>query len=675
MVAATVSEGGKHLPQHDVPTKHGTFDAFVEHEIEHLKAKHQSSGSAPSPAHPPIRGDRTKSGVLTSRDGGDMRIILVDTQSKLREAIASDPILAGFTKSPDDSEIIAVDFEGVPEHLYLMQVATPTRTYLFDGVALGEKEMVVALERMLTSRSIVKLMHDVHNDAYGVHEISGVCMEGVFDTQLMHEFLHGELHVGFNNMLKAIRKELYHSLKTVMHAKMDQDVDLWSKRPIPRYALQYAAMDVRLLMDAIPYMLPPLTNLKWAREDSDANGATEKQREEVKTTNCNPFLLRASSIRVKNSIAFHGQRVISFDVDRDYAVRSHELMSVFCPSKMCAFVPLEVQHGGVEMLIDLIPDRFRRKNIQFDSSEIERLSDIVLDKGRRPYVFFGIERVFLSEDEDEFVTEDDLSEIVDAIGGDEKFGGDNRAGIERCLHRISRMNDRSGRMYGLTMRAGRSVSGNADMINDIIYGMREKSVLVLGEPGSGKTTIVREIARKLSHTEHVIIVDTSNEIAGDGEIPHPCVGYARRMMVPTLDCQSKVMVECVQNHTPHVMVIDEIGRPTEVDAARTVKQRGVRLIASAHGDLRKLGKNRQLKGLLGGFEDVILPGGVPQTKRISEPTFDVIVEVRRSTFHEWIVVPDVAHAVDEILVGKLYPAQRRFRDPDTGVIRLELMKE
>ena len=215
-----------------------------------------------------------------------------------------------------------------------------------------------------------------------------------------------------------------------------------------------------------------------------------------------------------------------------------------------------------------------------------------------------------------------------------------------------------------------------------------------------KTTIVREATRKLAETKNVIVVDTSNEIAGDGMIPHKCIGLARRMMVPSLDKQSSVMVECVQNHTPHVMVIDEIGRPKEVQAARTVKQRGVRMIASAHGDLRKLLKNKDLQGLVGGVESVTMGDdmakqeakrkqrqaqdeasgeyksfSVSKTKvqRGGEPTFEIIVEVRRGARHEWKVVTDCAKAVDRILDGLNYHAQLRTRDADTGNITLELI--
>lgn len=206
-----------------------------------------------------------------------------------------------------------------------------------------------------------------------------------------------------------------------------------------------------------------------------------------------------------------------------------------------------------------------------------------------------------------------------------------------------------------------------------------------------KTTVVREVTRLLAERCNVCIVDTSNEIAGDGDIPHPCVGLARRMMVPSLDRQSAVMIECVQNHTPEVMVIDEIGRPMEVEAARTCKNRGVRLIASAHGDLRKLIKNPKLRGLVGGVETVTLgdmqareeakknssgggSGGFQKTKaeRAGPATFEIVVELKRGAHHEWRIVLDSGDAVDRVLRGEQYEAQKRTRDPNTGFIHLDL---
>lgn len=198
--------------------------------------------------------------------------------------------------------------------------------------------------------------------------------------------------------------------------------------------------------------------------------------------------------------------------------------------------------------------------------------------------------------------------------------------------------------------------------------------------------MVREVTRLLAERCNVCIVDTSNEIAGDGDVPHPCVGFARRMMVPSLDKQSAVMIECVQNHTPEVMVIDEIGRSTEVEAALTCKNRWVRLIASAHGNLRNLIKNPKLQGLIGGIGSVTLGDEQAKikakrhnmqeirkvkTERSGSPTFDVIVELKRGEHHVWRIVPNTADAIDRVLDGQQYLAQRRSRDPVTGAIELE----
>jgi len=279
-------------------------------------------------------------------------------------------------------------------------------------------------------------------------------------------------------------------------------------------------------------------------------------------------------------------------------------------------------------------------------------------------------------------TEDDIEFVKKQVGD---FGSDHRAGMDGTLHRISAIINRDGRTAGLTIRMGRSFTNNADMMVDTLLGTRQ-SVLVLGEPGSGKTTIIRAAAALLAERETTIIVDTSNEIAGDGIIPHRCIGRSRRMMVPSLAAQSAVMVECVQNHTPSAMVIDEIGRGQEVSAALTVKRRGVRMLASAHGTLRDLLKNPQLNGLLGGISTVTLGDDLAKktaverkrnvsktlSERASAPTFEVVVEVCRGEPHKWRVVHDVAAAVDDILKGEQYRAQTRTRDPKTGRVFCEL---
>jgi stage III sporulation protein SpoIIIAA len=275
------------------------------------------------------------------------------------------------------------------------------------------------------------------------------------------------------------------------------------------------------------------------------------------------------------------------------------------------------------------------------------------------------------------VEQGDIDHILEK--GQFRFGPDNRAALAGQLHRISAMRDRFGKIYGLTLRFGRHVTGNAGLIHDILRGST-KSILILGPPGAGKTTLVRDIARVLSEEcANAVIVDTSNEIGGDGEQPHRCVGLARRMMVPSLDQQGAVMVECVQNHTPHVMIVDEIGRPDEVAAAGTIKNRGVRLVASAHGDLRGLVANAGLNGLIGGVQAVTIGDGLAKqrasaktskiekvvTQRVGPPIFDIIIELDRNNKHEWKVITEPSEAVDAILNGDPYSYELRSRNPDT----------
>ena len=198
------------------------------------------------------------------------------------------------------------------------------------------------------------------------------------------------------------------------------------------------------------------------------------------------------------------------------------------------------------------------------------------------------------------ITEADIAHVVDHIG---TFGDDNRAGIERTLHRISAIRNRTGKIVGLTCRIGRAVYGTIEIIDDFVESGR--SILIMGRPGIGKTTMLREAARVLADDlgKRVVVVDTSNEIAGDGDIPHPAIGKARRMQVRTPSLQHEVMIEAVENHMPQVIVIDEIGTELEAQAARTIAERGVQLIGTAHGNnLDNLMLNPTLSDLIGGIQ-------------------------------------------------------------------------
>ncbi|HJW20981.1 MAG TPA: AAA family ATPase, partial [Candidatus Limnocylindrales bacterium] len=225
----------------------------------------------------------------------------------------------------------------------------------------------------------------------------------------------------------------------------------------------------------------------------------------------------------------------------------------------------------------------------------EGVIEVVMDLGRRPEARFPDSEVTLLDRE---VGEADLSYVVEHIG---TFGDDNRAGIERTLHRISAIRNRNGKIVGLTCRIGRAVYGTIEIISDFVE--TGKSILIMGRPGIGKTTMLREAARVLADdlNKRVVVVDTSNEIAGDGDIPHPAIGKARRMQVRTPSLQHEVMIEAVENHMPQVIVIDEIGTELEAVAARTIAERGVQLIGTAHGNtLDNLMLNPTLSDLIGG---------------------------------------------------------------------------
>jgi stage III sporulation protein SpoIIIAA len=296
--------------------------------------------------------------------------------------------------------------------------------------------------------------------------------------------------------------------------------------------------------------------------------------------------------------------------------------------------------------------------------------ELVMDLGRRPEARFGAggEEVLLDRE----IAEEDLRYVVDHVGD---FGDDNRAGIERTLHRISAIRNRADKIVGLTCRVGRAVFGTIEIIEDLVESGR--SILIMGRPGIGKTTMLREAARVLADKmdKRVVVVDTSNEIAGDGDIPHPGIGRARRMQVKTPTLQHAVMIEAVENHMPEVIVIDEIGTELEALAARTIAERGVQLIGTAHGNtLDNLMLNPTLSDLIGGIQTVTLGDDEARRRRTQKsvlerkapPTFDVVVEIQERD--RVMVHANVADSVDALLRGDEVAPELRWRD-EGGVHR------
>jgi stage III sporulation protein SpoIIIAA len=320
----------------------------------------------------------------------------------------------------------------------------------------------------------------------------------------------------------------------------------------------------------------------------------------------------------------------------------------------------------LQALLSVLPPVIAQAVTTADRSD--DLLEVIMDLGRLPTARFVDRELMLRQVE---VLHEDIDYVVNRIG---EFDSDNRAGLERTLHRISAIRNRRGYIVGLTCRVGRAVYGTTDIIKDLIES--GKSLLLLGRPGVGKTTMLREAARLLAETKRVVIVDTSNEIGGDGDVPHPAVGRARRMQVATPALQHEVMIEAVENHNPEAIVIDEIGRELEAEAARTIAERGVQLIGTAHGNtLENLLLNPTLSDLVGGIESVTLSDeearrrGTQKTvlERRSPPTFDVLIEIQ--TRDRLVVHQDVAIAVDALLRG--FPMSPEIRSRINGDIRIE----
>jgi len=322
---------------------------------------------------------------------------------------------------------------------------------------------------------------------------------------------------------------------------------------------------------------------------------------------------------------------------------------------------------NLDSLFDVLPPKITQ-SITGEEKNAD-LIEVILDLGRVPTARFSAEEYELTDEE---ITRKEIDYVVKRIG---VFDGDNRAGLERTLHRIAAIRNRTGEIVGLTCRVGRAVYGTTDIVKDLIES--GKSLLILGRPGVGKTTMLREAARILADNKRVVIVDTSNEIAGDGDVTHPAIGKARRMQVAQPPLQHEVMIEAVENHNPEVIVIDEIGRELEAVAARTIAERGVQLIGTAHGNtLQNLLINPTLADLVGGIESVTLSDeeakrrGTQKTvlERRSNPTFHVLIEIQ--TRDSVAVHQDVATAVDSLLRGELLVPEVRSRTDD-GEIKIK----
>ena len=325
---------------------------------------------------------------------------------------------------------------------------------------------------------------------------------------------------------------------------------------------------------------------------------------------------------------------------------------------------------NLDKLLTIFPDSIRSKLDEQIETDSDNLIEVVLDLGRLPEARFSDRVAYIR---DEPVTKDEIQHCIERVG---MFSSDNRAGIERTLHRISAIRNRTGDIIGLTCRIGRAIFGTIVMIRDLVE--TGQSILLLGRPGVGKTTALREIARVLADDfeKRVVIIDTSNEIAGDGDVPHPAIGRARRMQVARPELQHQVMIEAVENHMPEVIVIDEIGTELEALAARTIAERGVQLVGTAHGNtVENLIKNPTLSDLVGGIQSVTLGDDEARRRRTQKtvlerkapPTFAIAVEMLER--QRWVVHDDVSATIDTLLRGIEPPAQVRTVD-DSGEVTI-----
>lgn len=572
------------------------------------------------------------------------------------------------------ARLAALDCEGVnlgpePDSLTLVQLAFEDGAILLVDV-FEEPGLLYALRKFLEDPVVTKVVHDCRMDAAAIKAAAGIALAGVFDTQVAYMSLDGAARRALPGLHAVLGRyapepddhpdhEAAARRKAEMRDHMARSPAMWRERPLDEVALAYAADDVARLLDARQAMLD--------------EGADETRVLELSASRCGcpaaprPGAGQAGGVVLESGwLTFDPARRFRpvYEQDEAAAAASHDSNAAELARLAQAEMAAEwaAEHGDLNELVRVLPAAFQ-EFVMGALSPGDTLVDLVMDLGRPPHA-----RVYTSDGTrktvrmppDTKITRSDIDAVCDEL----QFGNKNRAGIPGTLHRVSAMRDADGTVFGLTARVGRWFHGAEKMAPDLVLG--RASLLVVGRPGAGKTTALRDIARLKAETESVVIVDTSSEIAGVGTVPHASIGHARRMVVPDVARQHDVMIEAVQNHTPDVVVIDEIGTAREANAARSVCQRGVQLIATAHGRVvADLVRSNDMNQLVGGKNTVVLSTveakarGCPQTQveRQSSSSFRVAIEMIGS--EHWVVHHNVNRAIDAILGGRPYEVEVR----------------
>lgn len=551
-----------------------------------------------------------------------------------------------------------VNFNGVRE-LTLLELASGEHVFLFDFLAMDDHDLTYAISKLrplLEDQAICKIFHDCRHDSAALWRQYKIKLASVFDTQATYASIKSHQKKNIPNLLPALQEllQIYHCKDWFpgfdrVRQMMVNNPMIWRSRPLTEELVIYATKAVLCLFTVRQALLEDLRKLvlKACINEGDRYASLF-----LSMTGETKMVDRAMAFNSKNELV---EEVEIPNYERGAIVRT----------------PLVIEED-LWSLIRLLPDSFAAHPMFCDSEVCSQLREISLDIGRDPIARFHSGKKLIMYEK---VTREDIDSSVCKLGN---FGTDKRAGVEGTLHRISAICNRSDEVIGLTFRFGRAVRGCADIIRDVVQCHTGGGILLLGYPGTGKTTIIRDIARVLSEEKNVVIIDTSNEIGGDGSIPHPAIGLARRMQVKKVDEQQERMIECVQNHTPDVIIIDEIGRAKEAHAARTIAQRGVRLVASAHGSFAELIHNPVLSELVGGVNIVtvgdraaerLYDGSKNVQQRTQGSIFETVIELGKGNMHSWSIFRDVDKVVDKVLQGLPFRVEVRSVDPVSGQLR------